>query len=70
MVTYICYNTYVNLFDFQRETQLEQEAPLAARMRPCSFTEFVVQEDKEEKAIGITVPDFSRRSRGKGETLS
>jgi putative ATPase len=34
----------MNLFDFHRETQLEQEAPLAARMRPRSFAEFVGQE--------------------------
>jgi putative ATPase len=44
MVTYLCYNMHVNLFDFHRETQLEQEAPLAARMRPRGFAEFVGQE--------------------------
>jgi len=34
----------VSLFSFQREEQLKQEAPLAARMRPRSFDEFVGQE--------------------------
>ncbi len=34
----------MDLFDLQREKQLEQEAPLAARMRPRNFAEFVGQE--------------------------
>src|SRR4030042_6130915 len=34
----------MDLFDHQREEQLQQEAPLAARMRPRSFAEFVGQE--------------------------
>ncbi len=34
----------MDLFDLQREQQLKQEAPLAARMRPQSFAEFVGQE--------------------------
>ncbi len=34
----------MNLFDLHREKQLEREAPLAARMRPRSFAEFVGQE--------------------------
>jgi len=34
----------MNLFDLQREQQLKQEAPLAARMRPRSFAEFMGQE--------------------------
>jgi putative ATPase len=33
-----------NLFDLQREQQLNREAPLAARMRPGKFGEFVGQE--------------------------
>jgi putative ATPase len=33
-----------DLFDFQREQGLSQEAPLAARMRPQSFADFVGQE--------------------------
>ncbi len=33
----------MDLFDLQREKQLEQEAPLAARMRPRNFAEFVGQ---------------------------
>jgi putative ATPase len=33
-----------DLFDFQREQGLSQEAPLAARMRPRSFGDFVGQE--------------------------
>ena len=34
----------MDLFDFERERQMNQEAPLAARMRPRSFAEFVGQE--------------------------
>ena len=34
----------VDLFDLQRDQQLKHEAPLAARMRPASFGEFVGQE--------------------------
>jgi putative ATPase len=34
----------MDLFDLQREQQLKQEAPLAARMRPRNFAEFVGQE--------------------------
>jgi len=34
----------VTLFEHQRQQQLEREAPLAARMRPRSFDEFVGQE--------------------------
>ncbi|MDD5094668.1 MAG: replication-associated recombination protein A [Dehalococcoidia bacterium] len=34
----------MNLFDLNREKQLQKEAPLAARMRPRSFAEFVGQE--------------------------
>jgi len=34
----------MNLFNHHREEQLEQEAPLAARMRPKDFAEFVGQE--------------------------
>ncbi len=34
----------MNLFDVHREQQLRKEAPLAARMRPGSFAEFVGQE--------------------------
>lgn len=34
----------MNLFDFHREEQLRKEAPLAARVRPNSFAEFVGQE--------------------------
>ncbi len=34
----------MDLFEHQREAQLEQEAPLAARMRPRSLAEFVGQE--------------------------
>lgn len=34
----------MDLFDQHRERQLKQEAPLAARMRPRSFDEFVGQE--------------------------
>ena len=33
----------MDLFDLQREKQLEREAPLAARMRPRNFAEFVGQ---------------------------
>jgi len=33
-----------DMFDLQREQELRQEAPLAARMRPRSFGEFVGQE--------------------------
>ncbi len=34
----------VDLFDLERDQQLKHEAPLAARMRPASFGEFVGQE--------------------------
>ncbi len=34
----------MDLFDLHREEQLKQEAPLAARMRPRNFAEFVGQE--------------------------
>lgn len=34
----------MDMFDLHREQQLEQEAPLAARMRPRNFAEFVGQE--------------------------
>ena len=34
----------MNLFDLHREQQLQKEAPLAARMRPRNFDEFVGQE--------------------------
>jgi len=34
----------MDLFAFERERQMNQEAPLAARMRPRSFAEFVGQE--------------------------
>jgi len=34
----------MDMFDLKREEQLEREAPLAARMRPRSFDEFVGQE--------------------------
>jgi len=34
----------VDLFELRREEQLSQEAPLAARMRPRGFSEFVGQE--------------------------
>ncbi|MCX5990886.1 MAG: replication-associated recombination protein A [Chloroflexi bacterium] len=34
----------MDLFDSERERQMNQEAPLAARMRPRSFAEFVGQE--------------------------
>ncbi|MBM3132355.1 MAG: replication-associated recombination protein A, partial [Chloroflexi bacterium] len=34
----------MTLFDFHRDQQLKKEAPLAARMRPRSFAEFVGQE--------------------------
>ncbi|MFC1924534.1 replication-associated recombination protein A [Chloroflexota bacterium] len=34
----------MDMFDLHREQQLEQEAPLAARIRPRSFVEFVGQE--------------------------
>ena len=34
----------MDLFDLQREQQLRHEAPLAARMRPRNFAEFVGQE--------------------------
>ena len=34
----------MTLFDLHREEQLEKEAPLAARMRPRAFSEFVGQE--------------------------
>ncbi len=33
-----------DLFEHYREQALGQEAPLAARMRPASFAEFVGQE--------------------------
>ena len=36
--------TEMDMFERQREEQLKQEAPLAARMRPRSFDEFVGQE--------------------------
>jgi putative ATPase len=35
----------MNLFDYQREEQIAKEAPLALRMRPRNFSEFVGQED-------------------------
>jgi len=50
----------MNLFDFHRKEQLSQEAPLAARMRPKSFTEFVGQEHRMNAA------DFKRRGAHKG----
>jgi len=34
----------MTLFDLHREEQLKKEAPLAARMRPRSFEEFMGQE--------------------------
>lgn len=34
----------MKLFDFQEEEQLKKEAPLAVRMRPVNFSEFVGQE--------------------------
>ncbi|MBT4511810.1 MAG: AAA family ATPase, partial [Chloroflexi bacterium] len=34
----------MDLFDLNREEQLQKEAPLAARMRPRSFAEFVGQD--------------------------
>ncbi len=34
----------MTLFEDYRQQQLEKEAPLAARMRPRSFEEFVGQE--------------------------
>ncbi|MDM8531859.1 AAA family ATPase [Anaerolineales bacterium HSG25] len=39
-----CYNTPMNLFDHNRQTKIEQEAPLAARMRPRTLDEFIGQE--------------------------
>jgi putative ATPase len=35
----------MNLFDYQREEQIAKEAPLALRLRPRNFSEFVGQED-------------------------
>jgi len=34
----------MDLFDLRREQELKQEMPLAARIRPQSFAEFVGQE--------------------------
>jgi len=40
----IKYNAGMDLFDHARKEQIEQEAPLAARMRPRTLDEFVGQE--------------------------
>ncbi|MGQ9837969.1 MAG: AAA family ATPase [Cyanobacteriota bacterium] len=34
----------MNLFEYQATQQREKQAPLAARMRPCTLDEFVGQE--------------------------
>ena len=34
----------MNMFEYQSEKQKEKEAPLAARMRPTTFDDFVGQE--------------------------